>query len=100
MEPIHISPKVTEAGVPNLKPVDNSSSNQISFNHLFSEIIDQTNNNITDADKTVKDFVQGKIDNPHEVMIRLEEAHLALQFTVQMRNKVVEAYQELMRMQL
>ena len=39
-------------------------------------------------------------DNPQEVMIRMEEAQLSLQFTLQLRNKVVEAYQDLMRMQL
>ncbi len=70
------------------------------FNNVLSQMIDQTNNNLVQSDETVKNFVKGNIDNPHEVMIQLEEAHLALQFTIQMRNKVVEAYQELMRMQL
>ncbi len=75
-------------------------SKSSSFDHVLTRMLDQTNDNLIKADETVKDFVNGNIDNPHEVMIRLEEAHLALQFTIQMRNKVVEAYQELMRMQM
>ena len=77
-----------------------STGNDATFGNLFSSLVDQTNENLNSADQTVKDFVQGKTENPHEVMIQLEKAHLSLQFTVQMRNKVVEAYQELMRMQL
>lgn len=42
----------------------------------------------------------GQIDSLHKVMIDAEKADIALQFTVQVRNKVIEAYQEIMRMQL
>ena len=37
---------------------------------------------------------------PHTLMIAMEEAQMSLMLTVEVRNKVVEAYQELMRMQL
>jgi flagellar hook-basal body complex protein FliE len=40
----------------------------------------------------------GLNDNLHQVMIASEKADIALQFTVQIRNKILEAYQEIMRM--
>jgi flagellar hook-basal body complex protein FliE len=45
-------------------------------------------------------FAIGDIDNIHEVMIAQEKATVALQYTVQIRDKVLEAYNEIMRMQI
>jgi len=40
------------------------------------------------------------MENLHSVMIDLEKADIALQFTLQVRNRIMEAYNEIMRMQL
>jgi len=42
----------------------------------------------------------GGMENLHSVMIDLEKADIALQFTLQVRNRIMEAYNEIMRMQL
>jgi len=42
----------------------------------------------------------GKEEDLHRAIIALEKANLALGLTVQVRNKVIEAYQEIMRMQM
>ncbi|MFO7154117.1 MAG: flagellar hook-basal body complex protein FliE [Caldicoprobacter oshimai] len=42
----------------------------------------------------------GQVENLHKVMIDAEKADIALQFTLQIRNKLLEAYQEIMRMQI
>jgi flagellar hook-basal body complex protein FliE len=42
----------------------------------------------------------GGMENLHNVMIDLEKADIALQFTLQVRNRIMEAYHEIMRMQL
>lgn len=46
------------------------------------------------------EFLTGQAPDIHTVMITGEKANLALQLTVQIRNKVIEAYQEIMRMQV
>jgi len=46
------------------------------------------------------DFAQGKISNIHEVIIEAEKASIALRLTVEVRNRIVEAYREIMRMQI
>jgi flagellar hook-basal body complex protein FliE len=50
-----------------------------------------------DANTAVTGMLNGSAD-VHEAMIALQQAEVALQFTVQVRNKLVQAYQEIMRM--
>ncbi|MEX2355551.1 MAG: flagellar hook-basal body complex protein FliE [Thermaerobacterales bacterium] len=54
----------------------------------------------TKADHLTEDFVTGATDDIAQVMLATERAHLSLQFTLELRNKVLEAYQEIIRMQL
>ncbi|MBL0427394.1 flagellar hook-basal body complex protein FliE [Ramlibacter alkalitolerans] len=42
----------------------------------------------------------GETANLHEVMVRLEESRIALQLALQVRNRALEAYQDVMRMQI
>ncbi|WP_063909702.1 flagellar hook-basal body complex protein FliE [Burkholderia ubonensis] len=52
------------------------------------------------ADNAVVRFALDGAVPPHQVMIALEEARMSLQFALQVRARLVEGYQELMRMQL
>lgn len=64
--------------------------NVISEAHDLRET-DMANNNLLAA---------GKADSLDSVMIDMEKADIALQFTLQIRNKILDAYQEIMRMQV
>ena len=50
------------------------------------------------ADRAAEQMAVGETKNLHEAMIKLEEADISLRLMVQVRNKAVEAYQEIMRM--
>lgn len=52
------------------------------------------------AESAMRDLAAGKPVELHEVMISLEKARLSVQTFVQVRNKLVESYQDLMRMQM
>jgi flagellar hook-basal body complex protein FliE len=52
------------------------------------------------ADHAAQQVAAGETKNLHEAMIKLEEADISLRLMVQVRNKAVEAYQEIMRMQV
>ncbi len=52
------------------------------------------------ADKSVLDLASGRDLNFHNTMVRLEEADIALKYTVQLRNRALSAYEELMRIQV
>lgn len=69
------------------------------FQGVFKEKLDALNDIQVQADNATEQFVKGEID-VHEMMLATEEAKMALQLAVQVRNKVVEAVQELTRMQL
>lgn len=69
----------------------------------FGQMLQAAINNVDAQEKNVHklndQYLVGQVDVT-QVLIVAEQAHLSLQFTSQVRNKVVEAYQEMMRMQL
>ncbi|EAT15802.1 flagellar hook-basal body complex protein FliE [Desulfuromonas acetoxidans] len=73
---------------------------QSGFADMLTEAIDQTNKAQLDADSAVTDLVTGKADNLHEVMLSMEEADVSMRMLVQIRNKVVDAYKEIIQMQV
>jgi flagellar hook-basal body complex protein FliE len=48
----------------------------------------------------MQELATGKSNNIHETMIAAEKADLSLRLMVQVRNKIIEAYQEVMKMQV
>jgi len=70
----------------------------------FSEMLEHALNTVDQQEKEVhalnEQFITGQVSDVHSVMIAAERAQLGLQLTVQVRNKVIEAYQEIMRTQL
>ncbi|MDI3327172.1 MAG: flagellar hook-basal body complex protein FliE [Alicyclobacillaceae bacterium] len=71
-----------------------------SFAQLFGRALDRVGELQQRADEAVAQFVAGQGVDVHDVMIAAQEAFLALQLVVQIRDKAVEAYQEMMRMQI
>lgn len=75
----------------------NTGGNGEGFSSTLSEALKEVNELQHGADKAIEDLVTGESKNIHETMIALGKAELALKLTMQVRNKVVEAYQEVMR---
>ncbi|NLM96261.1 MAG: flagellar hook-basal body complex protein FliE [Halanaerobiaceae bacterium] len=72
----------------------------LSFIEIFKESINKTNELIKESDKLTEAFALGKIDDIAQVTIAQEKAGLALNLTLAIHNKLIEAYQEIMRIQL
>ncbi len=66
---------------------------------LFKAVAD-VNNLHQNADKAIRDVQAGHADNLHEAMIALEKADVSFRTMMTVRNKLIEAYQEIMRMQV
>lgn len=75
-------------------------TNKTSFKDFMVDSLNEVNKLQVDADNYKKMLAVGKIDNIHEVMIASEKADIALQFTMSIKNKVVDAYREITRMQI
>ncbi|ACX53123.1 flagellar hook-basal body complex subunit FliE [Ammonifex degensii KC4] len=70
-----------------------------SFSDYLNQFLDRLERARAEADTALRDFLTGKAEL-HTVMIAAQEARLWLELAVQLRNKLVEAYQEISRMQI
>ncbi|CCO09161.1 flagellar hook-basal body complex protein FliE [Desulforamulus hydrothermalis] len=71
-----------------------------SFAGVLNKAVDKLNQAELKADEAVQKFLVGEIQDLHQVTIAMQEAKLTMQLAVEVRNKIVEAYQEISRMQL
>lgn len=70
------------------------------FQKALEGAIDELNNLQANADDAVTRLAVGDAIDIHDVAIAVQEADIAFQLALQVRNKMVEAYQEVMRMQV
>lgn len=70
------------------------------FHEFFADAVKKTHQLQQQAQEKQRQLLVGETDSIHEVMIAMEKAGLSFQLTLAVRNKVVEAYQEVMRMQI
>jgi flagellar hook-basal body complex protein FliE len=68
------------------------------FGQMFEQMVSSVDAKQNEATALTKDVLLGKNDQLHQSMIAMQEASTAFQLMVEVRNKVVESYQELMRM--
>ncbi len=73
---------------------------EVSFIDTLMEKLDSVNEKQLIAEDMTEKLVKGDDVDIHEVMLSTEEAKMSLELAVQIRNKIVEAYQEINRMQL
>ncbi len=71
-----------------------------SFPKILESLVNQVNDLQNKADESVQKLVSGEAESIHQVMIAIEEADLAFRLMMEVRNKLIEAYQEIMRMQV
>ncbi len=80
-----------------------TTSTTASATRSFSETVRQSLHAVNelqqDKARLVEEFASGKNQNVHELMIGLQKAGLAMELTAAVRNKVMQAYQEVMRLQ-
>lgn len=77
---------------------DSKKNSGISFSEFLNNAMNQVNDIQKESEALNEAFALGMTDNIHQVMIASEKAEMAMQFTLQIRNKVLDAYQEIMRM--
>jgi len=94
IQPINVSvPQVKLSGTAN------KTDSAETFSNIMWNALQEVNRLQLKADQSTEKMVLGEVNDIHQVMLDTEQAKLALQLTVQIRNKLVEAYQEISRMQ-
>jgi flagellar hook-basal body complex protein FliE len=70
------------------------------FSNLLERAVTEVNGKMQAADTEKTKLFTGETDNLHQAMIAMQEASVAFSLMVEVRNKLVEGYQEIMRMQV
>lgn len=78
--------------------IDKPFEAQQNFSQMLKQALNEVNEKQRHADLLTEKLVLGKDVDLHEVMIAAQKATIALNATMEIRNKVVEAYQEISRM--
>lgn len=81
-------------------PQPGSDKSSSSFEDTLENAIGQVDQAQKTSDQQIEAFVAGEQENVHEVMLSMQEANLSFDLMVEVRNRVLEGYQELMRMQV
>ena len=75
------------------------SSSGDGFSKLVTGFIDETNKAQIGSDQAINDLVTGKTDNVQQVVMAVANAEMSFQMFMEIRNKLIDSYNELMRMQ-
>lgn len=87
----------------NLSRVDNTGGvtpGQEDFGQMLSHALEGLSQMESDANQAATSLAAGEDLEIHQVMLAMQEADIGFQLALQVRNKLVEAYQEVMRMQI
>ena len=92
-------------GLPdNLKPADKSERGLGTDRPEFSEVIGNLVKDVDSLHKTAADatekLVTGELEDVHQVVVAMEEAQTSFKLLMEVRNKMVDAYREVMKMQV
>jgi flagellar hook-basal body complex protein FliE len=95
IEPVGFLPALHPAG--QAAPADAASG---AFGPWLAQALGSVNDQLLRADNGLQRLATGDAESLHQVMISLEEARIGLQLVVQVRNRLLEAYQDVLRMQV
>jgi flagellar hook-basal body complex protein FliE len=70
------------------------------FGAMVSQGLEAVNRDLVASQVDLQQLATGNAQNLHEMMIRLEESRLSFQLLMQVRGRLLEAYQDVMRMQV
>ena len=92
-----ISPHIA---APSLASAAPPSADSGSFQDLLSSSLQNVEAQSAQSQKAVQQFLSGESDDIHKVAIASQKAELSAELFMQIRNKVISAYQEIMKMQM
>ena len=98
----NVSSGMMKEAVSNSNRIEKSDSQNM-FGTMFQTALDNintTNQYLSDAENAEIAFALGEVDNTHDLTIALQKASTALQYTIAVRDKFLEAYREIMNMQI
>lgn len=71
-----------------------------SFANMLTRAINGVDETMKESDQKIQSFIAGETENVHDVMISMQRAQVSFQLMTEVRNKAIEAYHEISRMQI
>ena len=90
--PIHLTPEI--------KGMEAVEKPTLSFANWLTDAVGATNHKLVEADNALQQLASGHAVSLHHTMLTLEEAKLSFQYLEQIRNRLMAAYQDIMREQI
>ena len=87
-------------GLTGVNKIDEVGDDKSSFQSMLSDAISDVNNQQVEGYKSMEGIATGKVTNLQEAVQRIEEAELSLKLGLEVKNKALNAYKEIMRMQI
>ena len=84
----------------NISNTTEEKTNGTSLSNVLSDAISKVNDSEVNANNKIESLIKGEDVEMHEVMLAMQESVLSLQALIEVRNKTVEAYQEISKLQL
>ncbi len=94
------SPIIPVTPIVNQVPSQASEVAPTSFKDLLRGALQDLNTSQLNGANAMKEMATGEARNLHEVVLAMEQSGLTLQYAIQIRNKILESYQEIIRMQV
>lgn len=89
-----------EIVAPSLIPGNQAAAQTAGFGNLVADGLTEVNRQLLVEQTDLQKLAVGDVQNLHEVMIRMEESRLSFELMMQVRNRVLESYQDVMKMQI
>ena len=99
-EPSVASPAGRAPGIPSIQGPAADRVTAPGFAQMFESFVKGVDHKKKVAKNEVQDLILGKSDNIHEAMVKVQEAGVSFNLMIQVRNKLVDSYKELMRMRV
>lgn len=100
VNPFQLTTQTTQIQQRSNSLMNNTSTSKTSFADSLKQAINQVNQSQIESDKMTEALATGKNVELHDVMITAQKASVSMTLAVEVRNKAIEAYQEMMRMQV
>src|SRR5271157_1651950 len=97
---VPISSIRSPGAIPGLTPTRGAAQSGSGFGSVLSDAIGRVDQFQQNADSSIGKFLSGQDEEVHKVALATEQASISFDLFLQVRNKVVSAYQEVMRMQM
>ena len=100
INPITLANPSSSIHAPSIFPAAGQESNESSFKAIFDSAVNTVQASQDKADTAIENFLNGNVEDVHSTALAVQRADLTFQMFMQLRNKVVSAYQEVMKMQV